>query len=371
MKKVILTFLVFLLGAVNAFATELPLNIQTKLKKEISGVTVRFDGLIEYPSGTQYLPVFPMELKKDTQAKVVLTYPSGKTLQEEPALVLFDNNFAMLKILKSQTRNPTVIFYNEMPLCVKRGLLPQDLLVPENLVLPEELEILLGNLSIPLEKIGDDFDYFKDFDRFFDPQKAQQVKKQNPSSAQNTFSKSYPCLGGKMIYAINYQANAIYVINPETGKVLKVIALRSTPSNIIMTRDQRYLLVSMLGTPKLAVIDLDKNAVVKEIDSGQLPISVAVDKIKNLAYIANQNSSSVSIVDLGNMDLVDRIEVSGKPSKLTLSSNRKNLLYLDSDTESVYSIFLDEDLREINFLFKTRNLSDIIEVNNKYYLICR
>ncbi|MEI8377166.1 MAG: hypothetical protein WCF95_01375 [bacterium] len=372
MKKLILTILLFFMGITMTFATELPKNIQAKLKKDIPGVTIRFDGLVEYPDKTQYLPIFPMDLKKtDAEAQIALTYPVNKTLSDKPDMVLFDNDFAMLRIIKSQTHNPTVIFYNKMPLTVKRGLLPQDLLVPENLVMPEELEILLGNLSIPLEKLSDEFAYFEDFDRFFDPVKAKEQKKTDSLKPASVFDKSLPCLAKKVIYAINYQANAVYLINADTGKVLKIIPLRSNPSGFIITRDQRYLLVSMLGSSKLSVIDLNTNCVVKEIESGNLPNSICVDKIKNIAYIANQNSSSISVVDLTNMDVTERIEVDGNPSKMTLSYDRKSLVYSDALTDGVHKVTLAQDFADNKFLFKIKNLSKAISFNNKIYLACR
>ena len=83
MKKFLIIFLlVCLFSFINkACATELPIQIQNKLKKEISGVTIRFDGLVEYPDKTQYLPIFPMDLIKNTEGKIITTYPANKTLK--------------------------------------------------------------------------------------------------------------------------------------------------------------------------------------------------------------------------------------------------------------------------------------------------
>lgn len=371
MKKIVLVLLLF--TAINAAsAAELPKNVVNKLKKDIPNVSIRFDGLIEYPDGTQYLPVFPMDLTQTgTEAKIALTFPANKSLRDEPPMVLFDNNFSMLKILKSQTHSPTVIFYNEMPLCVKRGLLPQDLLVPENLVFPEELQILLGNLSIPTESLDDEFEYFKDLDRFLKSEKAQEVKKQLPLPSPKISGKNSLYLARKMIYATNYQANCVYLINPETGKLINSIALRSTPSNMIMTRDKRYLLLTMLGTSKIAVVDLSKRAVVKEFESGLLPASIEVDKSKNIAYVANQHSSTISILDLANMEVKDRIEVTGEPCKISLSPDKQTMLYLDGGTDNVYVILLGEDFREIKLLFKTKNLAKMLFLNDKIYIASR
>lgn len=366
MKKflTIIFFISLFVSSQMAQATELPIQVQNKLKKEIDGVTIRFDGLVEYPDKTQYLPVFPMELIKNTAGKITTTYPANKSLKDAPCMILFDNNFALLKIIKSPNHNPTVMFYNDMPLCVKQGMLPQDLLVPENLVFPEELQILLGDLSIPLTKLSDEFEYFQNFDRFFDPKKAK------PQITQNTQPSNIINLEEKA-YGINFQANCVYLIDKQTGKIIKTIALRSTPTDFIITRDKRYLVVSMFGTSKLSVIDLKTQLVIKEIDSGLLPTSMVMDKLQNIAYIANQNSSSISVVDLSNMELVNKIEVEGRPTKLTLSFDRKSLIYLDISTDTIYQIAISEDIYDITKLCTTKNFSKAILVGNNLYIICR
>ena len=369
MKKIVLVLLLFFTAFTTAYAGELPKNIEAKLKKDVPNVSIRFDGLIEYPDGTQYLPIFPMDLiKTGEEAKITLTFPAKKSLRDEPLLVLFDNNFSMLKILKSQIQSPTVIFYNEMPLCIKRGLLPQDLLVPENLVFPEELQTLIGDLNIPTKSLDDEFEYFKELDKFL---KAEKTKKTILTPQPKSTGKIYPYKSGNIAYATNYQANCVYLINPSTGRIITSIPLRSNPSDMIMTNDKRYLLLTMLNSSKIAVIDLTKRAVVKEFESGLLPVSFEPDKENNIAYVANQHSSTISILDLNKMEVKDRIEVEGNPCKIVLSPDKKTMLYLDGGTETVYVIILGEDFREIKKLFKTKNLAKILFLNNKIYIASR
>ena len=226
------------------------------------------------------------------------------------------------------------------------------------------MQILLGNLSIPLTKLSDEFEYFQNFDRFFDP------KKTKTPITQTTQPTNIINLNEKM-YGINFQANCIYLIDKNTGKITKTIALRSTPTDFIITRDKRYLLVSMFGTSKLSVVDLKTQLVVKEIDSGLLPTSMIIDKIQNIAYVANQNSSSISVIDLVNMDLANKIEIEGHPTKLSLSFDRKSLIYLDIGTDSVYQVILSPDVCDVVKLCSTKNFSKAILVANKLYIICR
>ena len=84
-----------------AFATKIPEGVLKELKKDFPGVNVRFDGFIELPDKTQYLPVFPINLIKSSgPVKIKQTIPANTPLKNKPDMILFDNNFALLKIIK-------------------------------------------------------------------------------------------------------------------------------------------------------------------------------------------------------------------------------------------------------------------------------
>ena len=58
-KKILGLLLGMLLTVTTVFAAKLPADIQGYLKKNVSGIDIRFDGIIIYPDGTVYLPLYP------------------------------------------------------------------------------------------------------------------------------------------------------------------------------------------------------------------------------------------------------------------------------------------------------------------------
>lgn len=143
-----IVFSLFLVSGLSSVATTLPQKEQEYIKKELPNASIRFDGLVSLSDGTLYLPVLPSNPNKNAKGKIVLTVPSGKRLSQLPDVVLFDTNFALLKVIKTKDGKSTVAQPKDIPLVVKTGLFPQDMLVPPGLYIPEELKIIMGDLKI-------------------------------------------------------------------------------------------------------------------------------------------------------------------------------------------------------------------------------
>ena len=60
--KIIIRFfiavVVLFTATTSAFAAKIPDNVKNFVKKEMPGATFRFDGLLSYPDGTLYLPLY-------------------------------------------------------------------------------------------------------------------------------------------------------------------------------------------------------------------------------------------------------------------------------------------------------------------------
>ena len=61
---------------------------------------------------------------------------------------------AVIKLIKKDNKS-TVVYNNDIPIEVKMGLLPQDLLVPQGFEIPGELRIIIGDLVIPVLPVKD------------------------------------------------------------------------------------------------------------------------------------------------------------------------------------------------------------------------
>lgn len=356
------------LAANPCFASKLPDNVKEYIKKELPKATIRFDSLIENADGTQYIPVIPLTVNKDvTELKPVFSIPKNQTLKNQPDIILLNNNYSFLKIIKKPNQPPTVIANDSIPLTVKLGLLPQDLLVPENLVLPADLRILLGNLVIPIKEKDD----FINVSVFNDSPK-NTTTKSTPANPQlvNLVNK-VPELNNKMFFVINNRSNIIQAIPPEKAKSQYIIKLPFIPDSVVQTIDKRYLLVGSSQSTKVVIMDLYKNSVAKELELGVKPSSMSILNPTHEVYIASSEDSSVSIVNLDDMLLVRKIQLEGKPSMLKISYDNKSFIYLDDVSSKIYEYKWSEDLTENKNVAQLSNISDIYKTTDEILALNR
>ncbi len=75
--------------------------------------------------------------------------------------------------------------------------------------------------------------------------------------------------------------NSLSIIDTETKKLIKEIAVGTDPNWIDFTNDGKYGIVSNTGSNTISIIDLQKNEVVKTIPVGLAPKRLKVAMIKN------------------------------------------------------------------------------------------
>ena len=66
---------------------------------------------------------------------------------------------------------------------------------------------------------------------------------------------------------------------------------------------------------------------VDNIPVGIAPLGVAINPITNIGYVANSNSNSVSIIDIGHNKVIKNIPLTGIPVDLAVNPNT-NTVYV-------------------------------------------
>ena len=135
MRKLLIAFAVALAVSSAGYATKLPDNVKEAVTKDFPNTNFRFDGVIILPDNTVYLPLIPAKLNPGKELTIKTTYPSGKTLAQKPDVVIFDNDYVLLKVLVDSKGQKSIAKMANPPQEVRTGLLPQDMLVPRNLSL--------------------------------------------------------------------------------------------------------------------------------------------------------------------------------------------------------------------------------------------
>lgn len=361
MKKflILMTMLLGLNCAQSSFATQLPAEIKDYVVKSFPNATVRFDGLITMPDGTLYLPLLPAYSVKEDIFAVKYTYPEKKAFHQKPEVIVFTNNYCLLKLIKTKD-GYTVTSLKDLPIEVRSGLLPQDLLVPKGLVLPDSLVGVLGDLNIPLTsnlQITSKQQIPQNFDK----------KEEKPKVPEKI--KVIPQLREKVFFISNFNSNYIYIMPSDLTGVQYTLKLDSIPKAVKEVYG-KYLLVSTSGKTYIDVVDIKNEEIAKQIDIGTESDEMILTKDEKTAYIISNKNSYVYAIDLATMALTKQIQIKGLPEKLSFSDDETKLIYQDSTTGDIYSIELDNNYVNI-YQCNVPNVSKLALLNNKIYVLSR
>lgn len=350
-------------------STELPAGIVDFVKNKYPEAGIRFDGMVELPDETKYLPVLPLvRINEQKAVNVVFTIPEDTDFANKPDLILFSNNFALLKIIEKENEPPTVINNKKIPLKVKLGLLPQDMVVPKGLELPPELKVILGDLKIPLKKRLDKEGEVS----FYGKTELNEIKEGKIVGKTTEHLTKIPELSflkGQKIYTSCYKTNKLKVIDTHTGRVFKEIQLPSMVLDMAITNDKRYILLSGAAVGEIFVIDALNNEFVKAVPVGKYPTKIIISDKSNTAYVANFLSSTISEIELTNMQVKKQFNVNGYPDCIKVSEISDFLFYNDASTGQVYQLNLKNGFsRE---LFEVKNISKLDKSGRYIFALSR
>ena len=351
-KKVLGVLIGLMLTVTSAFATKLPNDVQSYLKKNISGIDIRFDGVIIYPDGTLYLPLYPASFKKPENLEIEQTFPSGCTLKDKPEAVIFNSDFAMLKVITNENGKKTVKRFDKPPIQIKTGILPQDMLVPKGLIIPENIKGIVGNLDIQLSP-DTDIKVVSDVNlsaKVFDVESKAVNKYDNKSTIKQ--------LKDKNLYMVTSYSRNISVVSGESFKPDYALSQVATPVDAQITKDNKFLLVTSYDSTMLNIISIADDRIIKQLDLTSQGGEIVMDYDNNKAYIATPAASYIYVLDINTMTLTQRIKVNGRCEKLELSDNY--LLYVDKLTSNIWSIELKND-------YTLRNLGTFPNVSKALY----
>ena len=338
-------------------AATIPADIQQVINKDFPKTTFRFDGMIILPDGTMYLPLFPAKIIKPEKLSIKQAYPSGKTLASKPNVVIFNNDFVLLKVLTDTHGNKTIYKMANPPLELRTGLLPQDMLVPKGLVIPENLKGIVGNLEVQTVN-----------DPGIKVENSKPVVTALNGSTLKTLAQ-IPQLKNKNFYVSSPYSKNIQVLNLGAKTPEYSLAQNNVPISM-KAYDNKFLLVTAYGKPSVDVISLADDQIIKQIYTKTQPDEIIIDNNKKIAYVSSSIDSSIYMVNLETMTLSKQIKITGMCEKLTLSEDGTKLFYYDKRTRDICAIELDNNylLKEIG---KFPNVSKIAFTNGKIYVTSR
>ncbi len=357
MRKFFIILGMLCLFATSVNAAKIPQDVENYLKNEVRNVDIRFDGVITFPSNTIYLPLFPSLFSDIKELQIKKTYPEGRHLLQEPDIIIFNNDFVLLKVLSDGEGHRTVAHLTNPPLEVRTGLLPQDMLVPSGLIIPENIKSIKGNLKI-------------------DTKNEDIIRVENEDSYENFLSKGetnsshslISQLKNKILFVTTNYSKNIQVVEPAKSVPSYSLAQKSIPIDAKAVNNGKFLIVTTYERPYVDIISIADSRFIKQVSLGSNPEQILLDEKNNKAYITSPLNSTIFVLDLKTMSLIQKIKINGYCEHLLLTEDK--MFYVDKLKNEIWAIELNNDyqLRDIGTF---PNVSALAFMNNRLYIASR
>jgi DNA-binding beta-propeller fold protein YncE len=144
--------------------------------------------------------------------------------------------------------------------------------------------------------------------------------------------------GHPEIWITNRAGNTVSVLHAQTLEVIETIACADFPIRLKFTPDGKYALVSNARSGDVAVFDADERKEAHRIamlaesvadkderlfgeqfGDSPTPVGIVVHPDGNRAYVANTNADVISVIDLKDFELVDRLVAGEEPDGMAWS----------------------------------------------------
>ena len=360
--KLLITILsILFLNVLSVSASELPKDIKDYLFEQKIVPTVRFDSLVIYNKNIMYLPVYPAYPQEVEEVEIAKSFPENSTMEKLPDWVVFNNNFALIKLVKSGDDVLTVRSASEWPMEIKSGLIPQDIMVPRGLVLPDTLAGIIGDVHIPLMGSA--------------KSAAFRTKKNLPlPNGERTLTyktENVPAdLKNKMFYVNNFQKEYLQIFSSTIAEPLYSLKTSGVMKDIKPALNGSVILVATKDKKNIDVIDVKNECITKYIDLASYPSEIIVDDAKKKAYVASIEDESLSIIDLETMTMKEKVQLIGSPQRLALSPDGEMIAYTDMKTSNIFILSLNDEY-ENKLITNYPNTTKIILDKDVMYLIAR
>lgn len=357
MRKFLFLLGALIIGSTSVFAAKIPVDVQTFIKENIPQADIRFDGVIIFPDNTIYLPLYPSLFSDIKELKIKETYPTNLDLSKQPDIVIFNNDFVMLKVLTDGEGHRTVLHQATPPIQVRTGLLPQDMLVPSGLIIPENIKGIIGNLKIDTKAEDiikvDNKDSFEEFLSEYESEVPQTLISQ---------------LKDKILYVTTNYSKNIQVIEPSKSVPSYSLAQKSIPIDVKAVNNGKFLLVTSYERPFVDVVSVADSRFIKQINLSSNPEEILIDGENQKAYITSPSASTIFVIDLKTMSLIQKIRINGYCEKLLLAEDK--LFYVDKLKNEIWAIELKKQY-ELKDIGHFPNVSSLAFANNKLYISSR
>ena len=144
---------------------------------------------------------------------------------------------------------------------------------------------------------------------------------------------------GSLVLATSSGSDSVYAYDKQ-GKLLSMIPVGETPKGVKIHPDGNLAFVANENSGTISVMDVDSLTVTKEIEVGKIPHNIRFDSQGNTAYVTLQGEDKVAVIDVKNLEMRGSISVEKLPHNLDLSPDDRYLYTANIGTSDVAVIDL-------------------------------
>ena len=124
------------------------------------------------------------------------------------------------------------------------------------------------------------------------------------------------------VYVSNEKGNSITVLDSETLEVEETIPVGMRPRGIILTNDDKYLLICAGDEDTVQVLDVKSWQLVGDLPSG--PQLLDLHPSGSPVYIANEDDSLLTVIDVNDKKVLAEVAVGVEPEGVGAQSRRQD-----------------------------------------------
>ncbi len=353
-KTVKLLFLfIFFISQNMVFASKLPEDVWKYIKANIPQAQQRFDSVITVSDDVMFIPLYPPALQETENIAIEYSYPQNTSLAKLPEVVLLNNGYSLLKVSKDKNGNYTLTKKDDLPLKVRLGLMPQDMLTPAGLIVPESLKLTLGDLLIP----------------------SKEQHSLLTNEQKNNYSGSIK--KDEFISLADFKNKKI-LINPRNSKFIEVydsssksplyeLKLSSMPLKILSDKNNKIALILYWSGKNIEIIDLKDERIISTIELEGKASDAVLDEKNNLAYVSSSSTNAIYVIDMASMQLKQVIKLNQKPSKIAYNPQDDSISFYDEFASKVYNVTKNGSDYLVQPMGSANNVSKIVtDIANIY-----
>ncbi len=147
------------------------------------------------------------------------------------------------------------------------------------------------------------------------------------------------------VYISNEKGNSLTVIDSNTLEVQTTIPVGQRPRGIMLTKDDKKVLICASDSDTVQVLDVASRKIVADLPSGPDPELLNIHPSGSPVYVANEDDSMLTVIDLETKKVLAEVPVGVEPEGVGMSPDGKVVVVTSETTNMAH--FIDTETNEI------------------------